>query len=248
MNLTPDKNLVTPVWTQIEALVENVHGWTPIDQLFALYLLAWTTAELDGDIVEVGSWCGRSAVVLAAAAKATGSSKVHCVDLFPEKNDWKENSDGSYSFDMVIDGKRYAGYQEQTVWKEAFESQTGRVYDAYSGVFDCFRETVAKRGMDDVVQPHRGDLASFLANVGRDFRCRLAFLDGDHGYEAVREDIRNIDKHLVHGGWMCFDDAFTSYGGVSRAISEIIIANPNYECCQQLTRKLFVARKKPVAV
>jgi len=232
------------VWAQIEALVEGVHGWTPLDQLYTLYTLTWLSAGLDGDVVEVGSWCGRSAVVLAAAVKAVGKSKVHCVDLFPEKSDWKQNQDGTYSFDMVIDGKRYGGYQEQTVWKETFESQTGKIYESYNGVYDCFRETVIQRGMDDVVQSHRGDLASMLDKFGPAFKCRLAFLDGDHGFEAVCNDIRNIDKHLLPGGWVCFDDAFTCYDGVSRAISELIIANPRYELCQQMTRKLFVARKK----
>jgi len=114
-----------------------------------------------------------------------GSSKVHCVDLFPEKSDWKQNPDGTYSFDMVIEGKRYGGYQEQTVWKETFESQTGKIYDSYNGVYDCFRETVYKRGMDDVVRAHRGDLASLLDKLGPDFKCRLAFLDGD-----LRKDSR----------------------------------------------------------
>jgi hypothetical protein len=145
---------------------------------------------------------------------------------------------------MIIDGKRYGGYQEQTVWKEAFESQTGKIYETYNGVFDCFQETVKNRGMDDVVLPHRGDLASLLAKYGPEFKSRLAFLDGDHGYEAVCDDIRNIDQHLVPGGWLCFDDAFTCYDGVSRAISELIVTNQTYECCQQMTRKLFVARKK----
>jgi hypothetical protein len=98
--------------------------------------------------------------------------------------------------------------------------------------------------MDDVIAAHRGDLASFLEKLGPDFKCRLAFLDGDHGFDAVCEDIRNIDKHLVPGGWLCFDDAFSCYEGVNRAISQEIIANPRYECCQQMTRKLFVARKK----
>lgn len=97
------------------------------------------------------------------------------------------------------------------------------------------------------MRPRRGDLTLLLCKIGQNFRCRLAFLDSDHGYEAVCEVIRNIDKHLVPGGWMCFDDAFTCYEGVSRAISELIIANPNYECCQQMTRKPFVTRKKPVA-
>lgn len=246
MNQIPDKNVTTPVWAQIEALVDNVHGWTPIDQLYTLYTLAWTTADLAGDIVEVGSWCGRSAVVLAAAAKAAGNAKVHCVDLFPEKNDWKQNADGSYSFDMFIDGKRYVGYQEQTVWKETFESQTGKIYETYNGVYDCFRETLEKRSMSDVVHPHRGDLASLLEKLGPKFQCRFAFLDGDHGYEAVCKDIQNIDRHLVPGGWVCFDDAFTCYEGVSRAITELVVSNPLYECCQQMTRKLFVARKKAV--
>lgn len=244
MNTNPDKSIVTPAWAQIEALVENVYGWTPIDQLFTLYALTRLSAGLDGDIVEVGSWCGRSAIVLAAAAKAAGNSKVHCVDLFPEKGDWKQNPDGTYSFDMVIDGKRFCGYKEQTVWKETFESQTGKIYESYGSVYDCFRETVSKRGMDDVVRAHRGDLASLLDKLGPDFKCRLAFLDGDHGFEAVCADIRNIDQYLYPGGWICFDDAFTCYEGVSRAICELIIANPRYELCQQMTRKLFVARKK----
>jgi hypothetical protein len=245
MNEAFGNTQIAPVWSMIEALVDGVQGWTPIDQLFSLYTLTWTTTDLEGDIVEVGSWCGRSSVVLAAAAKAGRSSKVHCVDLFPEKGDWKQNADGSYSFDMIIGGKCYGGYQEQTVWKETFESQTAKIYELYNGVFECFCETIARRGMEDVVRPHRGDLTSLLNKVGSDFKCRLVFLDGDHGYKAVCEDIRNIDKHLVPGGWMCFDDAFTCYEGVSQAISELIIANPGYELCQQMTRKLFVARKKP---
>ena len=244
MNSHSEKKIFIPAWTQIETLVDRVHGWTPIDQLFTLYTLTLASAQLPGDIVEVGSWCGRSAVVLAAAAKANGKARVHCVDLFPEKSDWKQNPDGTYSFDVIIDGKRYGGYQEQTVWKETFESQAGKIYDTYNSIFDCFQETVTNRGMEDVVLPHRGDLASLLAKHGPEFKCRLAFLDGDHGYEAVCDDIQNIDRHIVPGGWLCFDDAFTCYDGVSQAISKLILTNQTYECCQQMTRKLFVARKK----
>lgn len=236
--------ITTPAWSRIEALVDGVHGWTPIDQLYSLYTLVLASSHLEGDIVEVGSWCGRSAVVLGAATQVAGNSKVYCVDLFPERDDWKQNSDGSYSFEMKIDGKQYGGYQEQTVWKETFESQTGKIYEKYHGVFDCFQETIQQRGMNGIIHPHQGDLASLLVKLPENFKCRLGFLDGDHGYSSVCNDIQNIDRCLVPGGWLCFDDAFTCYEGVNRAISELIIANPNYECCQQMTRKLFVARKK----
>lgn len=75
-------------------------------------------------------------------------------------------------------------------------------------------------------------------------RFRLAFIDGDHSYEAVCADIRNVERVLVPGGWICFDDAFTVYDGVNRAIDDLIINSGDYELCQQMTRKFFVARRE----
>jgi len=74
--------------------------------------------------------------------------------------------------------------------------------------------------------------------------AKFAFIDGDHGYDAVCKDIENVERYLVPGAWICFDDAFSSYEGVSRAIQDMIINNPEYSFGQQMTRKFFVARKK----
>lgn len=236
--------LTNPITTQIENLVKDIPGWTPLDQLIMLFTIAMATGRDEGDIVEVGSWCGRSAVVLGLAARLSGKSFVRCIDPFPEKSDWKQNSDGSYSFEVVIDGKKYGGYKETTVWREAFETQMAGLYEKHLRVMDCFLETVASRGLGDVIRLHRGDLGSFLDTVDADFKCRMIFLDGDHGFDAVCSDIRKIERWLVPGGWLCFDDAFTTYESVDRAIRELIIGNPDYDCCQQMTRKLFVARRK----
>ena len=238
------ENVTVPITDQIEALVKDVFGWTPIDQLYTLFNLAFVNSDLDGDIVEVGSWCGRSALVLGLAARLAGKSQVFCVDLFPDKNDWKQNADGTYSFEVVINGRHFGGNQEQTVWKEAFETQTSKIYESYDRVYDCFMATVSTRGMQDLIHAHKGDVATFLESVGPDFKCRIAFLDADHGFDAVCSDILNVDRCLVPGGWLCFDDAFTVYEGVNRAISEMVLQNPRYELCQQMTRKLFIARKK----
>jgi len=231
-------------WERIEHSVKGIHGWTPIDQLFALFVLTISSREIRGDIVEVGSWCGRSAVVLASAAKIIGNVNVHCIDLFPEKRDWKQNRDGTYSFETVIDGTVYKGNQQQTVWKDAFETQTLKAYHSHDSILECFTENVKSRNLEDIVKPFRGDLPSFSQEVGGDFRCRLAFLDGDHGYDAVCQDIQTVEKFLSPGGWICFDDAFSSYDGVDKAITELVIQSPNFECFQQLTRKFFVARKR----
>ena len=105
-------NRTKPAIEQLEELVRDVPGWSPIDQLYTLFTLALSSADLQGDIVEVGSWCGRSAVILGAAAQLQRNTRVHCVDLFPAREDWQENPDGTYSMEVEIAGKIHHAYAE----------------------------------------------------------------------------------------------------------------------------------------
>jgi predicted O-methyltransferase YrrM len=205
--------------------------------------LAYSSADLEGDIIEVGSWCGRSAVVLAMAAKLAHKGKVHCIDLFPEKNDWYQNDDGSYSFSVVVQGKSIDAYGEQTVWKEPFERDISPIYEVSSSILDIFIESVKRNNLEEFVSPFRGNFELFSAQADHSLKARMVFIDGDHGYEAVVRDITIAQRYIVPGGWLCFDDAFTSYAGINEAITERIIKSPLYTQCQQLTRKMFVARR-----
>jgi predicted O-methyltransferase YrrM len=233
-----------PLIKQLEDAVQPIPGWSPLDQLYSLFNLVYLTAGLPGDILEIGSWCGRSAVVLGLAARLTGSAKVHCIDLFPARDDWRENADGTFSLVVTIDGKTFGGYQEQTVWREPFLRDIAPLYEKYGSVYDLFRESIRNNGLEDLISVCRGDSTTFVSGLADDFRCRVAFVDGDHSYESVCTDIRNIERYLVPGGWICFDDAFSSYDGVNRAITDCVINSGKYELGQQMTRKFFVARKK----
>lgn len=236
-------NIKLPIINQIEDLVASVPGWSPPDQLFALFNLVFLT-QIEGDIIELGSWCGRSASVLGLSAKLTGCSKVYCVDLFPTGADWRKNADGTYSFSVNIDGQHHGAYEDQTVWAEPFERDIAPIYEKYNGVLDVFIETMNNSGLKDIVIPFKGTLDMFTQQASKDFKCKLAFVDGDHSYDAVCKDISNIEQFLVVGGWICFDDAFSTYAGVNQAITEKIINSARYEHCQQMTRKLFVARRR----
>lgn len=234
-----------PIIRRIEDLVKDVPGWSPVDQLYTLFCLVHLNPDLEGDIVEIGSWCGRSTAVLGLAARLTGKDVgIIAVDLFPGRNDWRRNADGSYSFEVTIGGRTYGAYKDQTVWKEPFERDIAPIYETHDGVYEVFMETVARNGIRDIVTPVRGSSDMLASVVSPSFKCRLAFIDGDHSYEAVCRDIANIAPYLVDGGWICFDDAFSCYEGVDRAITERIIDDPAFEACRQMTRKLFVARKR----
>ncbi len=234
----------TPIINQIEKMVKDIPGWSPIDQLYTLFNLVILSSHLEGDVVEIGSWCGRSAIVLGTAIKSLNNSKLYCIDLFPEKQDWIQNQDKSYSFTVKSQGKEYAGYHEQTVWQEPFEKDIAPIYEKYNGIYDIFLENIEKQNLQDFIVAYKGTSNLFFDNRPDTFKCRLAFLDADHSYDAVCQDIKNVDKYLVKGGWICFDDAFSHYDGVDKAIEDLIIKNPNYDFEQQMTRKLFIARKK----
>lgn len=226
---------------RIEAAVRDVPGWSPIDQLFALFNLTYASAHLGGDVLELGSWCGRSAAALGLAVRASGIGHVHCVDLFPEKDDWYRNADGSYSFRVNIEGQVIESYHQQTVWQAPFERDIAPLYERHGGLFARFNATVKDNHLESIVLPFRGELSHFFSTPR--VPLRLAFLDGHHSFEALCHDIECVTPHLLPGGWLCFDDAFTSYEGVDHAIQEKVIGSPNFRDGQQLTRKLFVARK-----
>ena len=232
----------TPVATQIEEMVRGVPGWSPQDQLVALFNLAYLP-DAEGDIIELGSWCGRSASALGLAARLSGRSTVHAVDLFPDKTDWRRNDDGTYSYCVTLGDRQFGAYGEQTVWAEPFERDIAPIYERQPRLLDVFRETIARNGLSDVVRPFRGDLQMFADAAPADLRCKLAFIDGDHSYDAVRQDIAHAERFLVPGGWICFDDAFSCYEGVDRAISDAVVHSGRYDRCQQVTRKFFVARR-----
>lgn len=234
----------TSIVSQIEQAVQTIPGWSPLDQLMALFTLAYSSAHLKGDILELGSWCGRSAVALGLAAKLTGQGNVHCVDLFPEKSDWYQNVDGTYSFAVVIDGKRYEAYADQTVWAEPFLRDIKPMYERFGGTLDAFNVAISANHLSRYVIPYRTNLEGFSKLVPEDFSLRMAFIDGDHSYAAVARDIEIVEHFLVPQGWICFDDAFSSYEGVNKAVQKHIIESGAYQNYQQITRKCFVAQRR----
>jgi predicted O-methyltransferase YrrM len=239
-------NKTTPIIAQIEELVSDVPGWTPIDQLYTLFGLIYASAGIPGDIVEIGSWCGRSTIVLALAARMTGVKAVHCVDLFPEKQDWALTEEGHHYFKVKIGDSEHEGYKGfGGVWQEPFTKDIAPLYEKHGSVYGIFQNTISRKGFADIVKVHRGTSSMFAGSAGDVFRCKFAFIDGDHSYQPVCDDFRNMDRFLVPGGWLAFDDAFSVYEGVDRAISENVTSNPAYDLSQQMARKLFVARKRP---
>ena len=146
----------------MSAYQEDWFGEPSRDALAQLYSLV---ADLEGDIIEVGSWEGRSTVALANAAYP---AVVHAVDTW--------------------------------------QGSPGEVSHALAAKRDVHRTFLANIAEDTKgnVEPHRMGWREFFATYTG--RIRLIFVDAEHSYNEVLDNIHAALPHMVPGGIVCGDD------------------------------------------
>jgi predicted O-methyltransferase YrrM len=133
-----------------------------------------------GPLLEIGSYCGKSAVYLGTAAREAGTV------LF------------------TID-HHHGSEENQAGW----EHHDAEVVDARTGRMDTlpfFRRTVEEAGLEDVVIGVLGDSPT----VGRYWTTPLGFLfiDGGHAEAVAMADYETWARHVVVGGVLAVHDVF----------------------------------------
>lgn len=160
---------------------EVARGFLPPAEGVALHDAAASVgADVAGPFLEVGSYCGKSAMYLGAAARTTGRA-LFCVD---HHRGSEENQPG------------WAWHEPDLV-----DSATSRI-----DTLPTFRHTVRAAGLDDVVIAVVGESAT----VARWWATPLAllFVDGGHGAEAARADYAGWVPRVAPGGLLAIHDVF----------------------------------------
>ncbi len=160
-----------------------VSGWMSIEELS---LLAEISQDLrpDSFIYEVGSFCGRSARVIAD--NSPDSCRLYCVDPWNyEIKQWDKYGNPIQS--IIVD----------------------------DSTFEHFKLINADHIDNDKIVPVRCEWHNFPFGVSADF----IFLDGNHDYEAVCEDIIKAKGLITHDGIIAGHD-YTNFEDVFRAVNE----------------------------
>jgi hypothetical protein len=87
----------------------SIPGWMQPSELKVISHIAKHVPE-NGNILEIGSFLGRSTTAIARSAPA--STSIHCIDLFPEKGGWFEAENPTIG--PLGDLTKYNGSYEQT--------------------------------------------------------------------------------------------------------------------------------------
>lgn len=165
---------------EILAAFEAAKGFMPTDEGLALYAAAGEAAALGMPLVEVGTYCGRSTILLADAARAAGVT--------------------------VVTVDHHRGSEEQ---QPGWEYHDPAVVDPEVGLMDTlptFRRTLHAAGLEDhvVALVGRSPQVAALWNTP----VGLVFIDGGHTDEHATADYEGWAPHVAPGGLLVIHDVF----------------------------------------
>ena len=161
------------------ALADQVTGFMPADEGRALYDTAVRYLG-DGVAVEIGTYCGKSTLLLGAAAQQ-GGGVLYTVD------------------------HHHGSEEHQPGW----EYHDTSLVDAVSGRFDTLpslRHTLDAAELDEHVVAVVGK--SVVVARGWRTPLRLLFIDGGHTEEAAQRDFDGWAKWVDVGGALIIHDVF----------------------------------------
>jgi MMP 1-O-methyltransferase len=160
-------------------LIARTKGFLETDEGEHLYRLALEAAPR-GPCLEIGSYCGKSAIWLGTACREAGQV-LFAVD---HHRGSEEQQPGEEYFDPAL-----------------FDPAVGRI-----DTFRHFRATIEAAGLEDTVVPIV--CPSKLAARAWQTPLSLVFIDGGHGIETVAADSRLWSAHLMPAGLLVFHDLF----------------------------------------
>lgn len=177
---------------RVLALAEQVQGFMPGHEGRALYDAA--LRYLDGGIgVEIGTYCGKSTMLLGAAAQQR-NSVLYTID------------------------HHHGSEEHQAGW----EFHDTSLVDEVTGLFDTlptFRRNLDAAGLDDHVVAIVGK--SPIVAQGWRTPLRFLFIDGGHTEAAAARDFEGWAKWLVAGGGLVIHDVFPDPNDGGRAPYQI---------------------------
>lgn len=162
---------------QQRAVIGVAKGFMPPNEGAALHDIALT---VEGPLLEVGSYCGLSAVYLGSAA-AQRDTVLFCVD-------------------------HHRGSEEN---QSGWEHHDPDVVDPHSGRMDTmpfFRRTIEAAGLEPVVIAVVGESVT----VARHWATPLGllFIDGGHALDVAVADYTAWAPHIREGGLLAIHDVF----------------------------------------
>jgi predicted O-methyltransferase YrrM len=165
---------------QIFEMAGRIKGFLDLDEGRRLYEVG-LQAAVRGPCLEVGSYCGKSALFLGSACRHSGT--------------------------VLFSIDHHRGSEEQQPGEEYFDPE---LFDVRSHTIDTLsylRRTLQAAGLEESVVPVV--CPSDVAAKAWATPLALVFIDGGHAYETVLSDYTCWSRHIMPEGYLLIHDIFT---------------------------------------
>ena len=191
-----------------QPLIDSINGFLEPEEGRGLYDIALKASRL-GPCLEIGSYCGKSALYLGSA----------CL----------QNEAILFSID------HHRGSEEQQPGEAYFDPAVFDYKTFSMDTMPLFRRSLKLAGLEETVVP----IVSRSHVVARSWDTPLAlvFIDGGHAFETVLTDYQCWAKHILPGGYLLIHDLFenpTEGGQAPWEVYQMALASGYFEAFSRI--------------
>nr|WP_299976546.1 class I SAM-dependent methyltransferase [Desulfobacula sp.] len=196
---------------------DNIKGFMDDDEAKRLYSIA-LKAAVNGPVLEIGSYCGKSAYIIGSACKEKDS--------------------------ILFSIDHHKGSEEQQPGEEYFDPDLFDLKLSRVNTFPFFRETISRTFLENTVVP----IVATSTTAGKMWKTPVSmlFIDGGHSFEEAHNDYLTWACHIKTNGFLVIHDIFRDpeKGGQAPCrVYEIALESGRYEALE-MTKTLGVLKRK----
>jgi hypothetical protein len=190
-----------------------------------IFLMKYVVERLPSKdpIVEIGSFCGLSTNVINYFLQISKKeNEIFCSDKWVFEGAQK----GGFLGASDISHSSYSAYVKESFARNINLFSQNKPYPIELFSDEFFEKWSKKAQVSDI----------FHRNVKLGGKISFCYIDGNHEYEFAKRDFENVDKYLISGGFILFDDSSDSNPfGLTKLMKEIernqdyklVMKNPN---------------------
>jgi predicted O-methyltransferase YrrM len=179
-------------------------------------------ASTQAPCLEIGSYCGKSAVYLGTACRENGS--------------------------ILFSIDHHRGSEEQQPGEGYFDPALFDFNTFCMDTLPLFRQTLALAGLEGAVVPivNRSEVVAKCWSTP----LALVFIDGGHAFETARTDYECWADHIIPGGYLLIHDIFEDPADGGQApweVYKLAVASGDFEELPRIGTLGVLKKRTPVA-
>lgn len=164
-----------------------------------------------GDVVEIGSWWGKSAFILARLARCYEIGNLLCVD--------------PWSNEHLVQNDEKGLVDSESAQMDAAEGLM--VFEMNLLPYSADHVNYLRMPSTDGAAHYREHRSAATTSFGTTNYCghiAILHIDGNHAYTAVKADVEAWSGLVADGGWIIFDDYTWPFGDGPRRTGDEFLA------------------------